>query len=250
MKSDVPGLERLSIEQNGKIQGLENELKKVCVCVCVCVCVWCVYVCVCVWCVYVCVCVWCVYVCVCVCVCVWLCVWLSVGYVCGIIYSVISKVESSQAQLTSELEEIQSLRQKAVRSSQLRRDVQELEQKIAAESSKLAGVDPLRTHVTVNRELQEAQMKAYVDHLGRWPLGEVVTWGGGHLGRWPLGVVVTWGGGHLGWWSLGEVVTWGGGRLGWWSLGEVATWGGGHLGRWSHYLYWCWKQEIQTSCNY
>lgn len=75
------------------------------------------------------------------------------------------KLDSSQVQLTSELEEIQALQQKAVRSSQLRRDIRELEQKIAAESSRLAGVDPLRTHITVNRELQEAQMKSYVSKL-------------------------------------------------------------------------------------
>eukprot|EP00731_Ephydatia_muelleri_P020296 Em0013g23a len=97
LKSEVvPGLERLSSEQGGKIQMLENDLQK---------------------------------------------------------------VESSHAQLTSELEEIQSLQQKAMRSSQLRRDIRELDQKIVSESSKLAGVDGSRTHVTVNRELQEAQMK-------------------------------------------------------------------------------------------
>lgn len=98
LKSEVvPGLEQLSNEQNGKIQALENDIKK---------------------------------------------------------------VESSQAKLTSELEELQDLQQKAKRSSQLRTDIRELEQKIAAESSKLSGVDPARTHVTVTRELQEAQLKA------------------------------------------------------------------------------------------
>ena len=73
-----------------------------------------------------------------------------------------SKVELSHTHLTAELEEIQSLQQKAVRSSQLRRDIREVDQKIAAESSKLAGADSSRTQVTVNRELQEAQMKMYV----------------------------------------------------------------------------------------
>ena len=97
LKSEVvPGLERLSGEQGGNIQSLENDLKK---------------------------------------------------------------VELSHTHLTAELEEIQSLQQKAVRSSQLRRDIREVDQKIAAESSKLAGADSSRTQVTVNRELQEAQMK-------------------------------------------------------------------------------------------
>ena len=46
------------------------------------------------------------------------------------------------------------------RTSQLCRDLEELDAKIGSEESKLGGSDSSRSHLLVNRELQEAQMKA------------------------------------------------------------------------------------------
>ena len=55
---------------------------------------------------------------------------------------------------------MRGLQPRVTRASQLRKDLEDLDVKIGSEESKLGGSDSSRSQLLVNRELQEAQMKA------------------------------------------------------------------------------------------
>ena len=58
------------------------------------------------------------------------------------------------------LDQVRVLLPRVSRTAQLCRDLEKLDSDIGSEESKLGGGDSSRSHVLVNRELQEAQMKA------------------------------------------------------------------------------------------
>ena len=69
------------------------------------------------------------------------------------------QAETDQSQFRSMLETIRTLQPKVAEVSKLRRDLEELDQRISVEASKLVGSDSSRSQITVNRELQDAQMR-------------------------------------------------------------------------------------------
>ena len=69
------------------------------------------------------------------------------------------QAETDQSQFRSTLETIRTLQPKVAEVSKLRRDLEELDQRISVEGSKLVGSDSSRSQITVNRELQDAQMR-------------------------------------------------------------------------------------------
>ena len=69
------------------------------------------------------------------------------------------QVETDQSQFRSTLETIRALQPRVAEVSKLRRDLEELDQRISVEASKLVGSDSSRSQITVNRELQDAQMR-------------------------------------------------------------------------------------------
>ena len=71
-----------------------------------------------------------------------------------------SQVEEKLSGFRSSLDQVRELQPRVMRTSQLNRDLEELDAKIGSEESKLGGGDSSRSHLLVNRELQEAQMKA------------------------------------------------------------------------------------------
>lgn len=70
------------------------------------------------------------------------------------------QTEEKLSGLRTFLEQVCGLQPRVSRTSQLCRDLEELDAKIGSEESKLGGSDSSRSHLLVNRELQEAQMKA------------------------------------------------------------------------------------------
>lgn len=58
------------------------------------------------------------------------------------------------------LDQVRGLQPRVLHTSQLSRDLEELDAKIGSEESKLGSSNSSRSHLLVNRELQEAQMKA------------------------------------------------------------------------------------------
>ena len=69
----------------------------------------------------------------------------------------VHRVEGELTKLRSEREQIQALRPRVMKVSQLQTELKELDRKISLEESKLGGGDSGRGHHIVNRELQEAQ---------------------------------------------------------------------------------------------
>ena len=70
------------------------------------------------------------------------------------------QVEEKQSGFRTTLEQVRGLQPRVTRASQLRKDLEDLDVKIGSEESKLGGSDSSRSQLLVNRELQEAQMKA------------------------------------------------------------------------------------------
>ena len=70
------------------------------------------------------------------------------------------QVEEKQSGFRTTLEQVRGLQPRVTRTSQLRKDLEDLDVKIGSEESKLGGSDSSRSQLLVNRELQEAQMKA------------------------------------------------------------------------------------------
>lgn len=61
--------------------------------------------------------------------------------------------------LRSDLEQVRGLQPRVSRTSQLCRDLEELDTKIGSEESQLSGSDSSRSHVIVSRELRDVQLK-------------------------------------------------------------------------------------------
>ena len=72
------------------------------------------------------------------------------------------QVEEKQSGIRSTLEQVRGLQPHVTQTSQLRRDLEELDARISSEESKLGGSDSSRSQLVVHRELQEVQMKSYV----------------------------------------------------------------------------------------
>ena len=72
------------------------------------------------------------------------------------------QVQEKVSGFRTNLDQVRGLQPRVSRTSQLCRDLEELDARIGSEKSKLGGSDSSRSHLLVNRELQEAQMKAWV----------------------------------------------------------------------------------------
>ena len=70
------------------------------------------------------------------------------------------QAEEKLSGFRTSLDQVRGLQPRVSHTSQLRKDLEELDTKIGSEESKLGGSDSSRSHLLVNRELQEARMKA------------------------------------------------------------------------------------------
>ena len=76
------------------------------------------------------------------------------------LHSSLVQTEEKLSGFRAFLEQVRGLQPRVSRASQLCRDLEDLDARISSEESKLGGSDSSRSHVLVNRQLQEAQMKA------------------------------------------------------------------------------------------
>ena len=72
----------------------------------------------------------------------------------------VHRVDEEVKHLRSEIDQVQALKPRVVKVTQLRQELKYLDRKISSEESKLGGGDGGRSHHVVNRELQEAQRNA------------------------------------------------------------------------------------------
>ena len=121
---EIPRLEATKGQKEAEIKKLQTELNRVCVCVCVS---------------------------------------RLRGKEGCIMHHCIScslQAEEKLSGFRTSLDQVRGLQPRVSHTSQLRKDLEELDTKIGSEESKLGGSDSSRSHLLVNRELQEARMKA------------------------------------------------------------------------------------------
>ena len=69
------------------------------------------------------------------------------------------QMEEKVSGLRTDLEQVRGLQPRVSRTSQLCRDLEELDSRIGSEESQLSGSDSSRSHVIVSRELRDVQLK-------------------------------------------------------------------------------------------